>query len=61
MAKRMTRIERIKTDFALPAAKFFRHELHEFSRIEAQTAFVRKHADMNAVNVQFVKIRAIRG
>ena len=51
IVKRMTRIERIKTDFALPAAKFFCHELHEFSRIEAQTAFVRKHLDMNEVNV----------
>ena len=57
----MPRMKRMKTDFALPAAKFFCHELHEFSRIEAQTAFVRKHADMNEVNVQFVKIRAIRG
>jgi hypothetical protein len=49
------------TDLALPAAKFFSHELHEFSRIKAQTSFARKRNDMNEVNVEFVKIRVIRG
>jgi hypothetical protein len=52
MAKRMTRIRRMKTDFypAYGVMGKISHELHKFSRIEAQTAFVRKHADMNEVN-----------
>ena len=52
IAARMTRIKRIHADFALPAAKFFCHESHEFSRIEAQTSFARKRVDMNVVNVK---------
>jgi hypothetical protein len=44
-------MKRINADFALPAAKFFSHELHEFSRINAQTPFARKRVNMNEVNV----------
>ncbi|AEE52530.1 hypothetical protein Halhy_4696 [Haliscomenobacter hydrossis DSM 1100] len=60
MGTRMTRIERIFTDFRL-RRKFFCHKLHKFSQIEAQTSFALTSANTNEVSVQFVKICAICG
>jgi len=61
IATRMTRIKRIYADFALPAAKFFGHELHEFSQITHSLRSCQRAFAQTKFVPEFVKIRVIRG
>ena len=61
MVKRMTRIKRILTDLALPAAKFFRPQMTQIFTNKTFTSFMLRSSAQTKFVPEFVKICVICG